>query len=265
MSRTKIEELSMLCRDMGIDASEAFIGNWMLMNRITDESLDSVISFMANSTQYKHERAVANLIRRSRLPQISPKLFSNFNTRDLPESAQNSIRMLESLSFIEAGRNIILIGTTGMGKTHLAQAIGNQCVRSGRSALFLTASELKGRIQRALRSDHVPAFINSIAKNTCLIIDELGQTEKYSREETHLLFSIVERFYSKPGSVIVVTSNKESPEWEENFGDPVTFECILDRLFDKALAVSLSGTSYRGRMRTDECWNFNNPINMNLI
>ena len=264
MNDTKIAELSVLCKDMGFEAPEAFIGNWMLKNKITNEHLDSVISFMTNSTNYKHERMVDNLIKKSRLPQVAPKLFSNFQARDLPESAQTTIKMLESLSFIEANRNIILIGTTGMGKTHLAQAIGNQCVRSGRSALFLTASELKGRIQRALRSDHVSAFINNIAKNTCLIIDELGQTERYNKEETHLLFSIVERIYNKPGSVLVVTSNKESPEWEENFGDPVTFECILDRLYDTALAVSFSGTSYRGRMRTDESWNFDNPLNMNL-
>ena len=264
MNDTKIAELFLLCKELGFEAPEAYIGDWMLKNKITDEYLDSVISFMTNSVNYKHERLVEKLIKKSRLPQVAPKLFSNFQVRDLPERAQTTIKMLESLSFIEANRNIILIGSTGMGKTHLAQAIGNQCVRSGRSALFLTASELKGRIQRALRSDHVSTFINKIAKNTCLIIDELGQTEKYNKDETHLLFSIVERIYNKPGSVIVITSNKESPEWEENFGDSITFECILDRLFDKALAVSFSGSSYRGRMRTDESWNFDNPLNMNL-
>lgn len=71
MNDTKIAELSVLCKDMGFEAPESFIGNWMLKNKITDEHLDSVVSFMTNSTSYKHERVVDNLIKKSRLPQVA--------------------------------------------------------------------------------------------------------------------------------------------------------------------------------------------------
>ena len=264
MNDSKIDDLKKLCDKLKIETETGVIAEWVLRNSMDEKAQEIVASFLSLHAEYKHALLVERLIKGSRLPQKDLKTFENYSLRQLPETAIEKIRCLATLSFIEAKKNVIFIGPSGTGKTHLAQAIGNKCVRSGRPAYFITASELKGKMHKAIVTGSVATFMNIMTRYTCLIIDEVGQTEKFDRAETHLFFSMVDRIYSRTKNVIIITSNVEGSEWADCFDDDQAVECTLDRLFDKAIAVQLSGTSYRGQERENVYLELDSPIQIDL-
>lgn len=130
-------------RELGLLATESELRLWLLQNEPTPDQLEFASRFIRMLVQKKAEVRERIFLNVSRLPKAQASTFEAFRTDDLSPAAAGQIESLKSLSFISAKRNIIMIGPTGTGKTHLAMAIGYSCIKNGISPLFIKMSELK--------------------------------------------------------------------------------------------------------------------------
>ena len=112
---------------------------------------------------------------------------------------------------------------------------------------FINASELRDRFTAAVQNGKTGSTILGLVRPSCLIIDEIGHCS-FGKEETRLLFDVIDRRYNKEGSFnVIFTSNRMPSEWVEDFDGDDTLLCALDRVFDDATVYKLRGRSYRGK------------------
>jgi DNA replication protein DnaC len=151
---------------------------------------------------------------------------------------------LSSLSFVERTENIIFLGPSGVGKTHLAIALGYMATQAGIKARFITAADLAVSLDIAHKEgkyDHV--MKNGILASKVLIIDELGYLPLQRHQADHF-FQVIAKRYEK-GSTII-TSNLNFSQWEKPLaGDQALTSALLDRLLHHAHVIPIKGESYR--------------------
>lgn len=179
-------------------------------------------------------------MRLARFPWI--KTVEAFDFSFQPSIDRKVIRELSGLSFVARADNCIFLGPPGVGKTHLAIALGVKAVEAGNSALFLTVEELTTRLAKARASNRLEAVLAQLARPKLLVLDELGYLT-FSREEASSLFRLLTRRYER-GSVII-TSNKSFADWGEIFSDTVLASAILDRLLHHSTTINIKGESFR--------------------
>ncbi|MFA7130154.1 MAG: ATP-binding protein [Sphaerochaeta sp.] len=231
-----------------------FLG-WSLTSDVTPTELDILDRLLSAMVAKKNESSIITLKKLSRIPQKNPLLFDNFNMDLLNEKARRQVFSLKSLSFISSKRNVIMIGPTGTGKTHLAMAIGNECCSNKMKAYFIKMDELKDKFHDAIVGERTGKLLNGLSKYSCLIVDEVGYC-KLNRQETLLFFQLVDRIGLKETGSIVLTSNKDLSQWPEVFDEDDALECAIDRLWDKAICMTFSGQSHRGSDREQIELNF---------
>jgi DNA replication protein DnaC len=190
----------------------------------------------------RYQRGVEGRLKQARLPWI--KTLDQFDFDFQPSIDRKTIRELAGGSFIERAHNVVLLGPPGVGKTHLAIALGVKAVEGGYSALFLTLETLMGRLIRARHENRLERTLQQLTYPRLLILDELGYLP-LSREEASLFFRLLVRRYER-GSLIV-TSNKSLADWGEVFNDQVLATAILDRLLHHATTLNIKGESFRLR------------------
>lgn len=161
---------------------------------------------------------------------------------------RKSVKELESLSFVERRENVFLLGPSGVGKTHLASALGYLATKKRIKTKFITASDLMMQLGLANRQGKLKSFMQrSILAPKLLIIDEIGYLP-FGREEANLFFNVVAKRYEK-GSIIL-TSNLTFSQWPSTFADDATLTAaMLDRLLHHSHVLQLNGESFRLRMK----------------
>ncbi len=155
-----------------------------------------------------------------------------------------AIRELGTMRFVHNAENAILLGPTGVGKTHLAIALGIEAARAGISVTFVTATQALAKLKQASDRGILERALRNLCRSKLLIMDELGY-HPLDREAAHLFFRIVENRYERASTVF--TSNKVYSEWGEVLGDPVLASAALDRIVHHSTTISLRGESYRLR------------------
>jgi DNA replication protein DnaC len=157
---------------------------------------------------------------------------------------RQQIQELAALSFVERAENIVLVGPSGTGKTHLAIAFGLAAAQKGWKVRFTTAADLVIGLEAAHRQGRMKEFMQRVVTTPrLLIIDEIGYLP-FSRTQANLFFQTIARRYEK-GSLIL-TSNLAFGSWDEAFADDaVLTAAMLDRILHHATVVQISGESYR--------------------
>ncbi len=247
-SEDKFSRIASMLKELKIELTSEEVAAWSVRNNASEENLDFLASFLSDVEKKKQAAAVESIRRLSRLPKHDEKTFETFDTSQTTVDGIEILKSLKTLAFIEAGKNVILVGNTGNGKTHIAEAIGNKCCEERLTVYFIKGNELKDKIATALRLGTTAKLLKNLSHYVCLIIDELGH-DTFNTAETNVLFQIVDMFSSKAKASIVVTTNKDPGEWDEIFESKDSLECLLDRLEDRALCLHFSGNSYRGRER----------------
>ncbi|MFZ2463921.1 MAG: IS21-like element helper ATPase IstB [Caldibacillus thermoamylovorans] len=185
--------------------------------------------------------------RQRRLKQATFPISKTLDTYDfslMPSLNKNRFIKLAKGEFVEKKENIILLGNSGTGKTHLAIALGIEMIQNGYKVKFTTASELVEQLLIASDEHKLGAFENKWLKFDVIIVDELGYVP-FSKVGSELLFQFFSSRYER-GSVII-TTNLEFSEWTNLFGNEKITAALLDRLTHKAHILLLNGESYRFR------------------
>lgn len=191
----------------------------------------------------RHDKSAQRRVQAARFPIL--KTLDGFDWNWPKKIPREAIESLLAGRFIERKENVILLGNPGLGKTHLATAIGYAAALGGRHVLFANAIDVVNRLQSAVATHSLPAALRAYTKPDLLILDELG----YLPLDQHggdLLFQVVSNRYER-GSIIL-TTNKVPAKWPETFnGDAALASAILDRLSHHCHTLVLEGESYRTR------------------
>lgn len=159
---------------------------------------------------------------------------------------QQKIRELASLAFFHNRENLLILGKTGEGKTHLAIAVGKRLCQEGYKTLFLPVNFLFEEIQAARAAGRYLVYIKALIKTEAVILDDFG-LRNYTHEEATSLMDILEERYQK--GVTIVTSQVTPEGWLKLFEDPVIAEAIVDRLVHPSQKLILKGGgSYREKL-----------------
>jgi DNA replication protein DnaC len=189
------------------------------------------------------ERARRSLERRLASAHIGRfKPLADFDW-DWPEQCDRAaISELMSLEFLKSATNAILVGSSGLGKSTLAQNISHQAVLHGHTVLFTTAGQLLGDLA-ALDSDSaLRRRLRHYAAPSLLVIDEVGYLS-YSNRHADLLFELINRRHEARSTLI--TTNRSFSEWAEVFPNAACVVALIDRLVHHAEIISIKGESYR--------------------
>lgn len=180
-------------------------------------------------------------MRNAAFPQL--KYLQDINRADLPADAAAKLPVLETLDFITTGSNIILGGSPGTGKTHIAIGLGIKAVQQGYNVMFTTVSKLLTQIRENHSNRTLRSLELKFEKYDLVICDEFGYIS-FDKQGSEMLFNHLSLRTGIKSTII--TSNLSFDKWNDIFGkDTVLTAALLDRLTHKAYLVNMNGPSYR--------------------
>ena len=200
--------------------------------------------------KYQTERAAKVNITVSAFP--FEKTINDFDFSYQPSIDRNEILDLETLRFMENNENIIFMGTSGVGKTHLAVGIGIAAARKRISTYYITFNDLINQLIKANSENRADIKIKYFCKYKLLIIDEIGYLP-ITKEGAYLFFQLINKRYEKKSTIL--TTNQVFSKWPEVFGDSVVTNAIIDRLVHHAHIIKVKGQSYRIKDKKAEIQN----------
>ena len=237
------ERIDAACAELGLGAIAEHYGHLAQQAaRETQGFGEFLEALLKAELAARRTRTRATLTRMAGFPAI--KTLADYDFGFARGAPRAQLQELASLAFLERAENLILLGPSGVGKTHLAIALGFLATQAGLRTRFLSAADLLLQLETAQRQGRYKDFLKqTIAGPRLLIIDEIGYLPM-AREQANLFFQVVARRYEK-GSIIL-TSNLSFGQWDQAFaGDSVLTAAMLDRLLHHAHVVPIQGDSYR--------------------
>ena len=209
----------------------------------TDDNLSQqefLYRLLKDEVERRDSKQLQQRIRRANFDH--QKTLEDFDFHFNPQIPKAKVLDLATCVFVERKHNVLLLGQTGVGKSHIAQALGHRACRSGHSVLYMPAHTLLKQL-RAARADgsHERKLVR-ISNVDLLVIDDLG-LRPLTADEPIDLYELVRLRYENAATII--TSNRDATELGQLFGDPLIASAAMDRLLHNAHVIELLGDSYR--------------------
>ena len=207
------------------------------------EALDYLLSEEAIN---KRQRAIETQLKTSGFPM--KKTLNDFDFSFQPSIDKRQIDELSTMRFLENGENIVFLGPPGVGKTHLATALGLVAAGHRRSTYYINCHQLIEQLKKAHYENRLPDKLRILGKYRLLIIDEIGYLPM-DIQGANLFFQLITRRYEKVSTIF--TSNKTFSQWNEVFADLTIASAILDRILHHCTVINIKGESYRLKERKE--------------
>lgn len=214
------------------------------LDELIAERNTSLVEALLKLTDYevdtKRINAANQMVKTAAFPAL--KDISSFDFSFQPSIDERQIKDLCSLAFLENNENIVFLGSSGVGKTHLSISIGIEAARQRYSTYFIKCSNLLENLKKAQDENRLEARLKHYASYRLLIIDELGYLP-ISEGDERLLFQLIDRRYEKKSTI--VSTNINFSDWENIFYDVRIANAILDRILHHCSVIQIIGESYR--------------------
>lgn len=211
-----------------------------LVNDKEKNFIDSLYELTNLEVSFVQDKRINGSIKVANFPYL--KTFEDYDFSFQPSLNKEKLLELKNLRFIDNTENILFVGSPGVGKTHLATAIGMETTKNRKLTYFINCNDLIDNLKRAYNENRLEARIKFYCKYKVLIIDEMGFLP-IDELGANILFQLINKRYEK--STTIITTNKTFAKWPEIFGDPVIANAILDRLLHHSIVFTMNGRSYR--------------------
>lgn len=241
MKETTLFELKANLKDLKLSAMVREIDATL---RQATDSGTGYDELLVDLTRLEIESRAANRLKRrvreAKFPLLKP--LETFDLEAVPELDIRVFRELINCEYIREQRNVIFLGSSGTGKTHMATALGLEACKNNYRTRFVTCYGLVNELIEAREERDLQRILKRYSRYELLILDELGYIP-FSKEGAELLFQVLAERYEK-GSVMI-TTNLGFADWTQVFGDQAMTAALLDRITHKARIVNCSWQSYR--------------------
>ena len=220
-----IEEINKNLEQLSLERIKEILPEYIHKTSKNPPPLSESLNYLLNEEiTFKNDRASLGIIKAANFP------------------FRKTIRELSNLSFIENHENIIFIGNSGVGKTHLAVALGIEAAKHRNSVYFITCHNLMTKLNKAQKENRLDKQLQHLAQYKVLIIDEIGYLP-VDHQGSNLFFQLIARRYMNKSTI--VTTNMPFSRWGEVFSDNTLASAVLDRLLHYSHIIRITGNSYR--------------------
>lgn len=189
---------------------------------------------------FKEKNSSRQMIKAAAFPFV--KEMKDYDFSFQPTVNEQELKELALLGFLEKQENIVFLGPSGVGKTHLATSIGIAAAKRRVSTYFIKCNDLLAQLKRAKLENRLDARLKHFSKYKLLIIDEIGYLP-IDKDDSNLFFQLIDMRYEKKSTIL--TTNMNFNEWDGIFYDAVVANAIMDRVLHHAHVITISGRSYR--------------------
>jgi len=242
MNKKIMEQISQISKELRLPSLRKEIESVIADGLKQNDSYEQVIlSLLTKEMKQRETNRDKVRLRNACFPQL--KYLQDIIRPELPEDGRNKLSELETLEFIKEGQNIILGGSPGTGKSHIAIGLGIKACKEGHSVMFTQVSKLLTQIRECHSSRTLRTLESKFEKYDLVICDELGYIS-FDKQGAEMLFNHLSLRSGIKSTI--VTSNQSFDKWQDIFGkDTVLTAALLDRLTHKAYLVNMNGKSYR--------------------
>ena len=213
------------------------------VRQAVDEQLsyeEFVVRLLSDEVERRDAKHLDQRIRRAGFE--SHKTLEDFDFHFNPEVPKSKVIDLATCAFVERKQSVLIVGRTGTGKSHIAQALGHRACRAGYSVLFVTANDLFKQLRAGRADGSHDRRLARFASVDVLLVDDLG-LRALSPDEANDLYEVIRLRYQH--APLVITSNRDVDEWGALFGDPLLASAAMDRVLHDAHVLVFDGDSFR--------------------